>query len=320
MVATDLRIVQFGHETTYGTAVTATVQLTGIENATLHPIQEAMVVPQIGSLAPSELVAVTKQAGEGTIEGVQTYQDLPQILSMLFGVATPSGMEAPYTRAYEAPLTTAPTPERQTIEFGAPSNAYKATSALLMKYRETIEEGDYARFAIDYACKSIATVSLANLSDRLTEAVRAADTVLYMDAWDGTMGSTAVAATVIKADIEIDPKYHTKTFLGSVSPEAFGVARWVVSLKMTVEFAAASKALVDALIAGGIVRRQIELRSTSGDNEISRQFAVKLADTGNLWTDREGNMTLDTTWEGEYNSTFGNHLKYSVDNDVATLA
>lgn len=318
MVATDLRVVQFGHESTFGTAVTATVRLMGIENATLHPVQDAKIVPAIGSLAPSSLSAVLKQMGEGTIEGVQTYQDLPHILSMLFGAAAPTGSD-PYTRAYTAPLTSAPTPERQTIEFGTSGASYKGTSALIMKYSETIENGEFARFAIDYACKSIATVSLASLSDRVVEAVRSADTVLYMDAVGGTMGSTAVAATVIKADIEIDPKYHMKTFLGSASPGGWGYAKWGVSLKMTVEFGSTMKALVDSLIGEAQVQKQIELKSTSGTNVIKRQFAVKLVDTGDLFTDREGNMTLDMTWEGQYNSTFGNHLKYNVVNSVATL-
>lgn len=319
MAASDLRIVQLGHETQFGTDVTPTVKLRGITDASLSPRQEAKNVEEIGSLGPSSLANVLRQSGEGSFEGVQTYEDAPLVLSMLFGVGAPSA-GPPYTRDYVAPLAAAPTPELQSIEFGAPGAGYLATSCLLTKYRETIEEGNFATFGVDFVCPTIEPLgSFTSLSDRAVEAVRAADTKLYLDAWGGTMGSTLVAATVIKADIEIDPKYHLKNFLGSLTPESWGYAKWAFTLKMTVEFATTAKAIADALVAGGLIQRLIELRSTSSTNVIKRQFAAKLVDGFELFTDREGNMTLDLTFDGQYQGTFANHIKYSVTNAVAVL-
>jgi len=320
MPATSLRVVQLGKETTWGTAVAATAKLMGVKDASLSPVAEKAAIPDLGSLAPSMREVQTAVSAKGHIELEASYQDILYLLHGVFGAVTPTGTAAPYTWTYSAPLTSAPTPQIYTMEYGEANSSYKGIGMFATNLAVKIEAKKTWSAACDLLGKSVNTVTLASLSDRTVEVIRAADTHLYMDTWSGTMGSTEITATLISAALDVDTKRHLKDFVsGAVTPSTYGEDRWDGKLVLVLEFNSSAKAIVDALLAPALIQRQIRLKATSGTSYAQVDFCGTLDKGLELFGDRDGNMTVELTFTGTYNSTFANWLKIIVANDVATL-
>jgi hypothetical protein len=317
-VASHLRRVQLGKESTWGTAVAATVILGGVTDVKLRAVDDVEFVQDLGRMGPGASVIETRQMAEGSIDMVASYEDLMYLLAGIFGIST-SGA-GPYVHTCSAPTTSASSPQKFTGEIGAPSNAYKVAGMLITKVTITGEAGGLVTATAEYFGQTIATVTLASLTDRAYEAIRMADLALFVDVAGGTMGSTAVPATLISFTLEIESGRHLKQFAGSTSPGDYGESRANVSLKTLLEFNSSAKAYFDALIAPGLVQRQVELKATSGSKIARFQVAGALDGGAEAWGDRDGNQTIDLTWRGYYNSTFGNYFKALLTNSVSTLA
>lgn len=321
MPVTNLKRVQFGKEVTWGTAVAATALLSGAgEGCGLEVVDETYHGPHQGSMGPSALVAEVRQHAEPKLEYDLTYEDICFLWDGLFGACSPTGGPV-YVWPYTAPLATAPVPRPYTMEIGALGAPYKAAGVV---FNKTKVEGDIDgdgvwKASVDLLAKVASVVVMASLSARVTEMIRMADTALYVDAWAGTMGATAAPTTLISFALDLDPKYHLKWFAGSVAPGAKGEDQWEGSLELVLEFNATAKAYVDALLAPALVQRQIRLKAASGTKIAQIDFAGTLVKGVKLWEDRDGNMTISTTWEGTYNATFANWLAASVSNAVASL-
>jgi hypothetical protein len=320
MPATALRKVQLGKEATWGTATAATAVLMGATDAELSIDDEVQVIEQVGSLGPSGLVAEVSQSGSGSIKATATYEDILYFLHGIFGAGTKTGTTAPYSWAYAAPLSSAPTPQVYTIEYGTAGALYKLAGALFSKMTISGEAGKTWEISTDVLGKQVSTLSsLASLSDRAVTLVNMADTVLAVDTTGGTAGATTVDATLIKFDLEVDTKRHLKQFAGNVLPTAYGEDRWTGSLKLTLEFNAASKAYVDALLAPGVVQKLIEIKGTKGSQSVAIDFCGVLAKGTKLFGDRNGNMTVELTFDPLNTGTLADWLKVTVANTVASL-
>lgn len=320
MPVTNLRKVQLGQESSWGTGVAATAILMGVTDASLSVADEVHQTAEQGTMYPSPLVAEIKQSGEGSIKYDASYEDILFALDGIFGDCSPTGSD-PYTWAYSAPTTTAPTPREYTMEFGAPSAEYQMIGGI---FNTLAIEGDVDGDGVwtvsaDVIGKAVEAEAMTSLSSRTVELIRMADTALYIDAWGGTIGSTAVATSLISFSLSVDPKYHLKHFAGAVAPGDFGEAQWEGSLSLTAEFNATVKAYVDALLTPALVQRQIRLKATSGTKTATLDFAGTLTDGVTLFEDRDGNMTVALTFNGTYNSTLSNWFKAEAVNSVATL-
>ena len=78
---------------------------------------------------------------------------------------------------------------------------------------------------------------------------------------------------------------------------------------------------MDGLLAG-LVQRRIRLTGTGvpAANRIAViDFAGTLVDGAELFSDRDGNMTVSLTWNGTYNAQLANWLELKVTNNLATL-
>lgn len=320
MPASASRKIQLGQETAWGTAVAATVVLAGVEDASITPELQNVRISDIGTLAPSMRDVQASEAASGKISAIATYEHLLYFLHGLFGPVSPTGTASPYSWAYAAPLTAAPTPQCYSLEYGAGSTAYVMAGAIMDKVKIKIEAGKLWEVSADLLGKSVRTVTLATLNNSTVEAIRAADTALTIDTWAGTVGTTTVAGTLVSADVEIDPKRHLKSYVtGQLQPYGYGDDRWDGSIKMVLEYNAVAKAYVDALLAPALVQRQIQLKATSGTKTATIQFAGTLTKGVELFKDRAGNMTVELDWTGTYNSTLANWLKVTVANASGSL-
>lgn len=314
---TALKKVQLGKETAWGTAVAATAKLMSVTDASLVPMSTHEQSAELGTAAPSKQVALTEQHGAGSVEMDLSYEDILYPLHGLFGSVAPTGTD-PYTYTYAAPIATAAAPQKYSVEFGAGTDAYVLKGGLVQHLNIAGEVGSIWKATLDLIGKLIATVTLAAPADRTIELIRTADTTLYVDAVGGTMGSTVVAVTLIGFELDVDSGRHLKAFAGAVNPGDFGEGKWEGTLRLTLEFTAAAKAYVDALLGPAKTERQIEIRATSGTKSAKLQFTGYLSEDPTLFGDRDGNIIVETTWQGAYNSTFANWLKSIIVNSVST--
>jgi hypothetical protein len=320
MPARQLVVAQFGQESTWATAVVATAKLMGLTDGNLDFVPKHVHPDEMGRMGPSAIIALTEAHATGKLTYTLTYEDILYLLEAAFGTATPSGA-GPYTRNYSAPVAAVVSPKLFSIEFGATGASYVMPGALLAKGKISGEAGDLWKAETDWLGKSVATVSLAALSDRTVNPIRMSDTVLSIDTWAGTIGTTAVPATLVSFELDFDTTRHLKVFGGALNPGDHGEKDFTCTLKTVFEFNATAKAYFDALIASGgtLTQRQLRLKATSGTSIAQLDFAGTLVDPDALSQNRDGNMTMTLNWEGTYNTTLGNYLKAQSVNGVATL-
>lgn len=322
MGATDFLRVQLGQESSWGTAVVATAWLMGVTDRSFELVDENYQSEESGHLAPSPLVAQVKQSVAGQISYDLTYEDILYMLEGAFGPDSPSGAD-PYTWEHVAPYGTAPAPQPFTIEYGdeGASQAYKIAGAIFDHFSVggDIDGDGIWQAQADVLAKSKATVTMASLSARSVELIRVADTVLYMDAWAGTIGSTQVSSMLKSFTLDVSPNYHLKWFTGDINPGDQGHKRWNGSLTLVAEFEATAKALVDALLSGGPQQRLIRLLATSGSHSCQLDFYGTLWNGFTLWEDLDGNLGVSLEFNGTYHATDAKWLQFTTINSVASL-
>lgn len=319
MPSTTLKKVQIGQEVAWGTGVAATAWLMGVTDCELEIGDVIYQSDEKGTYAPSILVANTYQDASGTVEQDLTYDDILYPCDNVFDEESPAGAD-PYTWTWAAPDGTQVSPNIFTIEIGATSAEYECNGCLIdtLTISGDRDGDDIWKASWHFNAEIAVAAAMTSLSRRTVELIRMADTLLYVDGWAGTMGSTAVGSTLIAFELSIETGRHNKAFTGSVNPLTWGDNKYTGTLSTTLEYNASTKAYIDALIAPALVQRQIEIEATSGADSATIQFCGTLQ-PGTLWEDREGNMTVTLNWLGTYNSTFGNWLTIIVINSIASL-
>lgn len=320
MAVTNLKRVQLGQEVTWGTSVAATALLMGVTESSLEIADEVYQAEEQGWLAPSILAAEVKQSAVATIAYDLSYEDILFLLDGLFGDCTPTGSD-PYTWAYAAPGSAVVAPREYTVEYGMADGEYEMTGAI---FNDCTISGDVDgdgvwKASCNLIGKKAEASAMASLSRRGVVLIRVHNTLLYIDASGGTIGDTEVASSLISFELSVDPKYHLKTFGGSINPASFGYDRWEGQLTIVAEFTAAVKAYVDALLTPEAVVKLIRLKATTGTKQAQIDFSGYVVDGVKLFEDRDGNVTVSLTFQGRYNSTLGNWLKCEIVNGVATL-
>lgn len=316
--------VQAGRETTWSTAVAATAKLMGIEKFELEPIVEMQTWPAElrASLAPNFLTAIKKVEAKGKAEGFVTFEDIHPWLEGLFGTVTPGGV-GPYTRAYIAPLGTAPTPKSQTIIYGngADPEPMRGTGVIPVGLKIDMASGEPTKFSCDLIGAQIDTTgALAALSDRAVIPIMGDAWALYMDAVGGTMGTTVVAATAFSASLEIKAAYGLKRYLGALVPGAYRVGDWTTALKLVLEFNATSKVAVDEILLHTTAhQRQIQLKATQGTNILQIGLGLSLKTAPKMFSEKDGVVTVELDYQGIYNTAFTNYLLVNTTCGVAVI-
>ena len=313
---------QIGDETAWGTSAAATARLMGLDdNVNFEPGDEFMTLPeQRGSMVRAFNTMPVKRDGSVPMGGQVLYEDMPYWLDMLFGEATPSG-SGTYTRDYAAPLGTEPTLRTSTVYKGIGANVYKLLGAIAGGLTISGQTGEPLMFQCPLLGKEIVTGALASLSDRAVNFAQADHIALYIDAVDGTIGATAITTTFFSFELAIDAGRAGKFGLGALTPKAIRESEFSGSLKLSMEFDATSKALVDAMLAGsGPIKKQIRIKSTKdADHVLQMDFAGTSPRVPTLFGNQDSVIALDFEFTHLYNTALGNWFKAQVLNQVATL-
>lgn len=332
MPVTDLIKVQTGAEATWGTCVAATAKLMGVTDASLNVVDDVHQVERSGWYYPSDVVAEVAQMGEGSITLDLTYEDILIPLDNFFDSETPSSTTTTttttttiYTWHYDAPTDTTVDPTLLTIEFGAPDAEYEACGVLFTELNIRGEAGGVWTGTFPFVCQDVFTeTTFATLADRDVDLIRMSNTSIAIDPWTGSMGLTTKACTLISFDLNVTSGRHLKTMGGALKPCNWGDTQWTGTLTTVLEFNTHGKAIVDALLTPALVQRQIRIDANNGGagttlRRATIDFCGTLVNGVELFSDRDGNITVSLEWQGTYHDTFANWLGVDVHNRVASL-
>jgi hypothetical protein len=305
----------------------------GVTDASLNIVDEVHHTEQGGKMYPSALVAEVSFMGEGSVTLDLTYQELPLICNNFFdedttaGTATSTG-GTNYTWSYDGPDDAAVTPQYLGIEFGAPDAEYEACGVLFSELNVSGEAGGVWVGDFPFLCADINTATMSTgtaVDDRAVDLIRMSDTTIYIDTWSGTIGSATIDDTLISFDLSVSNGRHLKLFGGELQPTDWGDTQWSGTLTTVVEFNASGKAIVDELLGPALVQRMIRIEATTGTCpgatcRLARlDFYGTLVNGAELFSDREGNVTVSLEWQGTYNATDSAWFAVDVMNDRTAL-
>lgn len=324
MGVSNLRECALGQQTVYITPVNASARLMGVSECEFDLVHNTVLTPHQGLMAPAQIATLASVGASGRIKYDASYEDICFALDGIFGPATITGA-GPYTWTYKAPTTVPSKPRVYTIEYGDSTDDYEVDGAIFN--RVTISGGidgdEIWQVTADVMGRRLRADNLTGQSDRTVYRIRMADTALKVDTFAGTMGSTAIASTLIGFELMIDAKHHLKRFAGDLYPSNYGQDRWEATLTTALEYTSTVKAWVDTLAAAtpAIVQKNIEISAVDSTRSFKIQFAGTLSDNITFWGDKDGNRIVELTWSGTYNSAWdsGQWLECIAVNAVATL-
>lgn len=316
--------VQFGLETTWGTPVSGSAKIMGIDKCSFKPKYQTARYSDIRqSLAPGTLGALESVEGAVTMSGKVTYEDFPYFLDGIFSKVSPTGTN-PYTYTYTAPTTAAPTPRLFTILWGDSSGTYRLSGGLLAKLTVKGTNNTALTFDAEFVGELVdGSGSLAALSDRAVNVVMGNHGAVYVDAFAGTIGSTALTATAFEFEWMVTSNRVLKKYLGSTAPLGWEGNPYDGSLKLGMEFNATSKAYTDAIFNAtpALVQKLCRIQMDSSPRQLQLDMAGNVDGGPELWTDRDGVSTVEMTIAGLYDAgAFANWTKAKVINAVSALA
>ena len=316
---------QVGTESTWGTPVTATAKLMGMQDsAYLQSDNRSEIYPDIrNSLQPGYLDGLEQIAGKGEFESLLTFEDAPYWFDNACGQATPSGT-GPYTRDYGAPVATAPTPRILTCFHGntqTGGGVYRLEGGLVNSINIEGATGKPTMISGDLIGQKVSVGTFAALSDRTVEVVMGQPWLLYIDAAAGTIGSTQVATTGVAFELKVNMNRVLTWSMDSLEPDGYEEGVWDGELTLTLRMNATAKTEVDALVGqSAAVHKQIRLKQTSGTKVCQLDFAGTVKELPKTYDDEDGILTVEVTYAGRYNAALANFFKAQVVNGVQTLA
>lgn len=322
---TDLMEVQIGTQSAFATAVTPTAKLMGIQECTLSPgVSSSAVEENRGSLVPAYNVTLDKISGGGKITGDASYEQLGYFLDTTFGQATPSGTPT-FTRAYAAPIATKPVSRMLTVVKGSAEGSYGLTGGIGNEFNLKVASNERAKIDQGLIGHSVLAKALATLSDISPKFLHANQMTMFIDAWGGTMGGTALTDTMFSAELAVNMNKALKFGLGSVNPKDTSQKKLAVdgnSLKLAVEFSATqTKAYLTDILASSPLKLQVRLLFTY---DVSNTFQIDFAgwqkEAPEIFPDTDGVASFELNLAPLYHTTLANWLKLTLLNQVATLS
>lgn len=313
-----LEVQQFT-ESTWGTGGTATVRRRGITDFNLLPQNKTdRIEERRGTLVPAYLSRVVKTGANANESGVVLYQDSIYLWNGLFNFATASGA-GPYTRDYAAPVAAVPTHKTYSLYYGDPADyAAYINGAVLNKLSFSGNAESYLTYKAEWLGKAgaagaavaqmVASASAPELAS--ASAVIGADLTLYMDAWGGTVGTTALATSAFKWEFEVNGGREVRRYSGSTGPGALKYGRMDGALKLGLEVNTATATYITNLVAMSAEQQyQFRMKFYDGTNTMQIDFAGVAEETPQLFDQDNGSTFVNMAFKGKYNTALGNWLK-----------
>jgi len=323
MTLNDLLTIQAGRETSWASAVPATVQLLGLDSFNLLPLVESELKPDLrATQVPAYAAVINKIAARADFAGQWLYEDSCYWLEGLMGIVTPTG-SGPYTRTYTAPQSNSgvASPRLFTLYKGDNTDAYRMVGGLVSELTFNAASDGIGQVSGKLLGQQVqGGAVLASLADRSVNVVMGDHLALYLDAWGGTLGATPLTASSFAYTLHIDTRRRLRHFLNARTPGAWLDSRWSATLALRLAFNASTKPVLDNLLAGTLQQQQIRLEAINGLGASARlDFTGTLLTSPKLYDDESNQSTLHLTYAATYHPTFANWFKARVVNNLSAL-
>lgn len=321
---TDALRVQIGKENTWGNRAAATARLALMDSCTINPDMQVASFKKMGSLSPARRTAVKSRSAKASLSGTASYEQIGYMLEALFGIAAPAEESGIYTRNYAAPDNTQPDPRFLSLEYGDGVNGgpnYGMTGGIVSKLVISTKAGDASTFKADLLGKSAQPITLTDGIEEPADItpIMAGDWSVAIDNPGVEPGTTPLTATITSLELTIDTQRTLRGGVGSITPKAWSGKAWKGGLKMTLEFEAQAKAMLDAILADGLIQRVIRLSAGNGDNALHVDFSGSTTQAPAIVTNDSGTITVDFSFDGIVDLGMDNWLTCELINAIATL-
>jgi len=323
-----LRKLQIGAEDTMGTAVAATSILR--MNGMPDDQRETMFVDEhVGYLSGVDRTYVPKLLAALTSEGEATFEQLPYLLNAAVenSAGVQDGAGSGYVYTYDLPTTAQNTLKTYTIEGGDDQQAEELEYCFVENMVLSGAPGEAWKATADWLGRQVSkTTFTASLDLPMVEEILFSKSKLYIDAADGTIGTTVKSSVLLGAELSIktgwapvftgDGKLYF-TFIKCVDPE--------VLLKVTFEHNATAVAEKDAWIAQTARLMRLLVQGSALGTSGAYTYKTLQIDLAGKWEDfevigaQDGNDIVTGTLRARYNATADLFGQVVVVNELSAL-
>lgn len=327
-----LRKIQIGQEATPGTAVAATAIWRGV--GTIEDTRE-MVFPEehVGFVAPLDRSYQPKLEGALAFdETPATFQQLPYVLagsvaSVLSGAADGTGSGKIY--AYPFPTTTRGTFKTFTLEGGDDQQEEEFKHGFVTDFELSGEAFAAWMLTANWMGQEVTPSTFTGaLSLNAVEEILFSKTKLYIDAIGGTIGTTQITGTLLKAGLSVVsglrpvPVGDGNLFYSSVDRKL----KPEVLLTLTLEHNASAVAQLANFRAETPVLLRLDCQGSAlGMAGTTYTFHTLRIDLAGVWEnfgkidEQDGDDIREGVFRAGYNLTAAQFATITVVNEVAAL-
>jgi len=325
-----LRKLQFGRESTAGTAVAATTVWGGL--GTIEDKRQVIFADEdVGYLGGLDRAYIPKYEAALELEETElTFEQGPHLFEMgvKAATATQDGAGTGYLYSYPMPTTSANTLKHYTIEGGDNQQAEEVEFCYASQIVLTGKAGEALKVSATIGGRQVTnTTYTGSLSRPTVEDVLFSKGKLYIDAVGGTIGTTQKTQTLLSMEMTINtgvmPVWTADgnlyfTFVKTVRPEV--ITKWVLehdstSVQLKTDFRATTARLFRAQWEGSAL-------GTPGTTYTYKTFrvdqAAKVESVAKLG-EVDGNDVLEINTRARYNSTGALFATFLFVNELSSL-
>jgi len=218
----QLRKIQIGTESSFGTGVAQTAILPNVTDISITPEVEVVRYRQLSSLSHGVSASIDKVSASAELSGRATYGVAGLWLQSLFGAASDAGA-SPYTHTWEIDPTSAPTRKFYTLLSTDGTDAVSVYSAVAHTYTLTADLGGQVTESVSFVGETVrdgtATGSLSNFSDS-DQHMMPNDVFVYLDDL-GSAGTTALGCDALSLEVTMSADTQLIHGLGQQRPCGF---------------------------------------------------------------------------------------------------
>lgn len=317
--------IQLGRETTAGTAVAATVIWRG-PASDIEDVREIVMVDEnVGLIVPTGRSYVAQLGATIAVpETEATFEHLPHVFEGGIKAVSPAGT-GPYTRSGYAPGTaSANTIKTYTIESGnaIAGDGNEMEYSFVESFTLSGKSGEAWKLSSNWRGRQKTVASLtAALSVADVKEMLFGNTVLYIDATGGTVGTTQKTGVLLEASIDVETGIQP---VHSADGTLYFTAHKIVppslefSITLELENTSGIVAAERVFLASQAVRLfQLTCSGTSSRSFVAK-WAGKYTSIG-AYQNSNGNTTVQLNGSAVYSSTDSLFFDFTVINNVAAL-
>lgn len=330
--STVSQVVQFGVESTPGTAVAASKRISSL-GLTIGPKVDANELLPTGMKYASAQI-IGKEWAEAEIEGAPVYPELPYIFASLLSAPTitetmdGSTHTGAFTYVFDTATFAEDAPKTYTIEQGSSTRAHRVTNALMQEWSMEWDRNEIALGGVMLCAAMEDGITMTATPTSYSQIpVRPSQVSLYLDSTGAGLGTTKLTRA-LKGEFKIEDRFGALWVVDAA--ETSFVA--TVETQPKVEFTlmqmadAAAMANLTAMRNGSTQFLRWEavgpqIYSNGGvvcNHKLTIDMAGQITDVG-PFEDQDGVYAVEWTFGGVHDTTWGKAMHVEVVTTTASL-